>query len=82
MAGVLIQTVYHGRTYKRDDQFEFEDLDLSRNKTISPFANMQIINRVDKFRPDDYLTRAEWTKILFLFLERRAFNPFIERRIF
>lgn len=76
-----LDKVYNGRSYNREDSFEFFDLDLSQNRSISPFVLMQVINRDEKFRPFDSLTRAEWTKILSLYLERRHFDDFVDHII-
>jgi hypothetical protein len=72
-----IDRSYNSREYKQSHEFSFSDVTREGNELISPAVNMQIINSVDSFRPYDNLTRAEWSKILDLFLERRNFTPFI-----
>ena len=75
-----LEESYYGRQYYRDERFEFIDLDSVKNNIVSMAVNMEIIARTEKFRPNDFLTRAEWTKILDLFLQWRDFPAFISRK--
>jgi len=71
-----LDRLYFDREYIGESDFVFTDLSLSDNSYISPLVLMEVIDRHTFFRANDFLTRAEWTKILDLFLERRDIDLF------
>lgn len=77
---LALDRMYTGSVYT-SGEFTYADLDAVSNLIISSLVVMEVISQNAYFYPERSLSRAEWSKILSLYLERRTFGAFLESRI-